>query len=80
MSVPLLLTKYLTADQRKLAQMAKQKNDDLNRAQRVIRANLTKIAEGEKTISAQEKRLDSQAKKIDELTKKIEQLLAKSKK
>jgi len=61
MNLDVVKTESITAEEKKLANKAKEKNARLNKAQRVVKAQNETLAKNDKTITAQEKELKEQA-------------------
>jgi len=64
----------LMAEEKIGADKAKEKNDLLNKAQRVIQANKEALSKNDKTISEQEKLITEQGRLIKSMQSKIEEI------
>jgi len=64
----------LTAEDKAMADKAEEKNELLNKAQRVIQANTKELSKNNKTIVEQEKLISDQSELIKTMQSKIEEI------
>lgn len=67
-----MVSRDLTPEEKSAAKHAKKKNDDLNRAQRVIKTQNETLAQNDQTINDQVKTIERQAKAIEDLKSRLD--------
>lgn len=67
-----LTDKVLSAEEKEAAAKAKKKNDELNKAQRVIKTQNETLVQNDQTISDQAKEIEKLQKQIAKLEKKLD--------
>ena len=66
----------VTPEEKLKADEAKAKNDELNRAQRIIKNNAVTMANDKSTIQAQAKQIEEQAKQLNALSERLDEVMA----